>query len=84
MKKSSKLSGNQALPIFFTFLQQNGALDSFLKNLFQSDCPFNASRLLDIDPDRYLDSTFFWHDTPEGLDYWFKLNHRWRLIVGLF
>ena len=79
-KPSEKLSKS----LFFTFLKQNGAYDSFMRNSYN---PGDAYDIVDLDrlsPDFYVAGAFFWPSTPEGLDYWKLIDYKWNLVVDLF
>ena len=75
-------------PIFVNFLMNNNAYASFIKNLKNKNCELNnkkhktiESLCDDIIEYNYLYLPFVWRSTPEGFDYWNKLNLDWRYSI---
>lgn len=83
MKKSSKFLNNQTFLLFCTFLKVNGAYSSFMRN-FSELRPFPYSESFEnIAPECYILSAFHWESTPEGGEYWGRLNDKWKLVLIL-
>ena len=70
---------------FFNWLQKQGVLEYYKRNRFNFLCEFkssgwifypNYSRLPKINA---IDLAFDWSDTPEGYDFWAKLDTKWSI-----
>jgi len=67
---------------FIKFLQDNKALSLFKKNMKKRSKKENIELLMLLyegtyQPYKYLCAAFMWRKTPEGFDYWKKLNEKW-------
>lgn len=70
---------------FFNWLQKQGVLEYYKRNRFNFLCAFknsgwihypNYSRLPKINA---IDLAFDWTYTPEGYDFWAKLDTEWSI-----
>ena len=92
MKKSFKLPESRVFRLFSTFLKQNGAYDSFMRNLSKSraiSCFGSQGTPLyepfeDVPPSCYILFAFRWVSTSEGVNYWGDLNLKWKNVLDLF
>lgn len=73
---------------FLIFLAENKALGSYFTNLEQVFKYSEIHRIketfdliLSIKPEMYLEESFSWYGTTEGLDYWIDLSMRWKTVV---
>lgn len=84
MEKAFKPLQNLSLSVFFTFLEQNDAYDSFMRNLSDPDLAHGIDDLNCARPSNYIACAFFWPSTPEGNMYWRLLDYKWSLVRNLF
>lgn len=84
MEKAFKPSQNLPLSVFFAFLKQNDAYDSFKRNFSDPDLAHGIDDLTCARPSRYISCAFFWSSTPEGNMYWRLLDFKWYLVRDLF
>lgn len=84
MKKSFKFADSQAFTLFCTFLKQNRAYNSFMRNLSESSSVSDDRDFARFNPKDYVNVAFFWSSTPEGSDYWSFLDREWQFVVKLF
>jgi len=83
MKNSPKFPNTSTFSFFCTFLKQNGAYGSFMRNFSEHRrFPYCVS-FENCSPDCYLLYAFHWSSTPEGGKYWDILNDKWKLILNL-
>ena len=65
--------------IFFNWLQKHGVLEQYKQNRFaysrKCQAHDNSYALL---PFRYAIDAFVWRETPEGYDFWNKLDLEWH------
>ena len=76
---------------FIRFLKENGAFLSFRRNVennysgrsfINSVCKHKIDVLLDVSPpDEWINYSMIWDETPQGWDFWHKLENKWKKIV---
>jgi len=63
---------------FYNFLVDNKVLDQFIYNFDNYKLKeMNYSELLHRNKNDYILWAFAWAETPEGHDFWSKLNYKW-------
>lgn len=70
--KEFKLRGR----LFLNFLNEHKALENFMNNIKR-----DSNMTLYLMPSYYydiIDLSFTWSNTPQGHDYWKKINKKWR------
>lgn len=70
--------------LFVNFLKSNGAYESFMRNSSESDSFSSIALLKSFNPRHYIVSSFYWDYTPEGKDYWNRLDDKWRFLLSFF
>ena len=55
------------------FLINNSVYEAFMKNV-------DPARLLTVKLDSFIDSCFYWANTPQGYAYWSELDEAWENI----
>lgn len=80
-RKTSFIGAVYSVSVFMLFLYRSAIFDKFMSNVRRSSWRVGAdshlARLFESDPKFYLDSAFIWHRTPEGADFWQKINAAW-------
>lgn len=84
MKNSFCSSEDLSLSLFTSFLTQNEAYDSYMRNCIKVNSPSCFSFLKYLIPESYVHGAFLWENTPEGFDYWKLINDKWKLVLDLF
>lgn len=64
--------------IFVLFLMSNRALLKFRRNYIERNLP------TDRPPSDVIYLAFIWYNTPEGFDYWHKLDVKWLGVCKRF
>jgi hypothetical protein len=73
---------------FINFLKNKNIYEKFINNLLSfnnqqkkenwKQCKFCK----DVDKFFYILSSFYWHETEEGSDFWEDINNKWRKLIG--
>ena len=84
MRVFFKSPNSLASSLFRTFLKQNCAYDSFMRNLSKFSSASNFRNSSRFDPEDYVAVAFPWVSTPEGSAYWSKLDRKWCSAVRIF
>lgn len=75
------------IELFEKFLTANKVYANYYAYIINKNIniPRNIKRVKDArdwlvmnDPKDYIDGAFWWHDTPQGHDFWEKLNEKWK------
>lgn len=69
----------QLLYHFFCFLEHEGALIQYLRNIRETD-EEQAHSPVGIDCDEWISATFEWSVTEQGHDFWQKLHQKWERL----
>ena len=71
------------LRIFFAFLKDNNAYNGYIINLtkrFKENKNQAISYVRDTPMPSLIARAFFWENKKEQLDFWRKLNTKWRML----
>lgn len=92
-----KITYRQMVARFLLFLKENNALNGYrnavkeykrshFKTIENIINPFTIEPIKRLfNPEEYrelIDLSFYWRATPEGHEYWEKLDHKWREMIG--
>jgi len=81
MKKETRIT----LEDFQIFLLRRNALRGFVKNVFTPNSFVFACELFKIrPPECWLSSSFLWASSPQGREYWSKINDAWQCYIRRF
>lgn len=67
--------------MFRKFLYDNDALEAWYKNRKNYKWIKKGSMFAPLSKERYIIGAFEWSNTPEGANYWIKLNMKWDKIL---
>ena len=62
---------------FELFLKERGAWTAYCKNVVKLNSDVRLSDMKRVPDIAYLHSAFMWQKTPEGNEYWLKLDNEW-------
>ena len=63
--------------IFYNWLRRKNLLEIYKKRHEEDPYPPSDPRVLHIG-DNFIYRGLFWQDTPEGFNFWFHLDMKWR------
>lgn len=66
---------------FKKFLYDNDALEAWYKNRKNHTWRKKGSVFAPLSKERFIIGAFVWSETPEGADYWTKLNEKWKRML---
>ena len=65
---------------FYNFLVDNDVLDTYLYNFKNDKHQKDFKKFINQVRDTHLiDAAFTWSQTPEGNNYWYELNIKWKI-----
>lgn len=80
----TKVSVHVDIVDFFNFLSANNALVQYLNALHKTragDPQFSKFFLESATPESWLSGAFGWIATPQGHEFWDKLNAKWHNVL---
>jgi len=66
---------------FRKFLYDNDALEAWYKNRKNHMWRKKGSVFDPLSKERFIIGAFVWYETPEGENYWTKLNEKWKRML---
>lgn len=80
------LTPKQSIEFFYYWLEYKGIKEQYIQNRFNHPLRgrvYNLARLaVDKRYNEFLLDAFVWIETPEGLEYWMKLNYEWLSLLA--
>lgn len=70
--------------IFIQFLKDNNAYDAFVKNglLDHGSTIDSIIKNWTNNPEKWISTAFYWLNTDEGHDYWYRIEQAWKIILN--
>lgn len=76
---------------FINFLKVNNALENFKNALKEGGSPipnlemfvFTVIKIEISESESLISGAFSWDRTPEGYDYWYGLDYKWRIVNNI-
>lgn len=67
---------------FIEFLKKNNAHETYVQNAINDHHALADQIIQRHEPKNWLKAAFDWVSTPQGQDYWDKLNKQWEKFVN--
>lgn len=65
------------LRLFVDFLKKEGCYQAYKANIYKQDLRWEIMRFV-YSPEYIRKSFYSWESTPQGYEYWKKIDIRWR------
>lgn len=85
-KKYNLIRQNAITALFFGFLKINNVYYEFLAN-YKEQGSWKEERLehtLKKEPQKAINFSFCWSDTPQGHEFWYRLSYDWHEFLSNF